>query len=85
MKSVIKLENLNKTFTVRDTFPGMLGALKSLFVSKKSQVPAIKSLSLSIDAGERVAFIGPNGAGKSTTISLPLALFLIASLFGLGQ
>jgi ABC-2 type transport system ATP-binding protein len=34
------------------------------------QVPAVDDISLSIAAGESVAFIGPNGAGKSTTIKV---------------
>jgi ABC-2 type transport system ATP-binding protein len=33
-------------------------------------VPAVNSISFSIQAGERVAFIGPNGAGKSTTLKM---------------
>lgn len=55
---------------VRESFPGFLGAMKGLFFAKKQQMLAIKSLSFSVQAGERVAFIGPNGAGKSTTIKM---------------
>lgn len=70
MKTVIKIEKLSKTFTVRETFPGILGAIKGLFSSKKTVVTAIHELTLNINAGERIAFIGPNGAGKSTTIKM---------------
>lgn len=70
MNEAIKVEKLSKSFVVRGTFPGILGALKGLFCSKKSEVAAIKELSFSIKPGERVAFIGPNGAGKSTTIKM---------------
>ena len=33
-------------------------------------VEAVRSISLSVDAGERIAYIGPNGAGKSTSIKM---------------
>jgi len=35
-----------------------------------TEVPAVDDISLTIPAGESVAFIGPNGAGKSTTIKV---------------
>lgn len=70
MQKVIQVENLCKNFAVRQTFPGILGAVKGLFSAKKTIFPAIKDLSFSIEQGERVAFIGPNGAGKSTTIKM---------------
>ena len=70
MAPVIYVENLSKAFEVRQTFPGILGALKGLLCSKKQMSLAIKEVSFSIQAGERVAFIGPNGAGKSTTIKM---------------
>ena len=66
----IKIDKLSKTFISRETFPGILGTLKGLFVAQKLEVWAIKALSFEIKSGERVAFIGPNGAGKSTTIKM---------------
>lgn len=70
MKTAIKIEGLVKTFTVKETLPGIYGALKGLFFAKTREMVAIKDLSLEIKKGERVAFIGPNGAGKSTTIKM---------------
>jgi len=67
---VIRVEKLTKNFIVRSTFPGILGALKGLFCSKKSEVTAIHGISFSVKGGERLAFIGPNGAGKSTTLKM---------------
>ena len=34
------------------------------------RVEAVDDLSLTVAAGERVAYIGPNGAGKSTSIKI---------------
>src|SRR5688572_12590684 len=47
-----------------------MASLKSLFVRKYEDVEAVKSISFSIAAGERVDFLGPNGAGKTTTLKM---------------
>lgn len=70
MKTAIKIDKLSKSFVSRETFPGILGALKGLFFAQKREISAIKDLSFEIATGERIAFIGPNGAGKSTTIKM---------------
>lgn len=69
-KPAIQVENLSKLFEVKESQPGIKGALKGLFASKKICVHAIENLNFEIQPGERVAFIGPNGAGKSTTIKM---------------
>lgn len=70
MDTALKVDCLTKKFVIRETFPGVLGALKGLFFSTQKEVTAIEELSFEIKMGERVAFIGPNGAGKSTTIKM---------------
>jgi ABC-2 type transport system ATP-binding protein len=70
MESIIKINQLSKNFIVKESFPGIAGALKALFKGKKKEIAAIKNLSFQIESGESVAFIGPNGAGKSTTIKM---------------
>lgn len=37
---------------------------------QRRTVDAVRDVTLSIGAGERVAYLGPNGAGKSTTIKM---------------
>lgn len=70
MNTVIKIDRLSKKFVAIKSSPGILGAIRGLFHTKKYEIEAIKELSFDIQAGERVAFIGPNGAGKSTTIKM---------------
>src|SRR2546423_13506127 len=50
---VIQIENLTKTYR-----SGL----------RRSQVFAVKNVSLTVKQGSIVAFVGPNGAGKTTTI-----------------
>jgi ABC-2 type transport system ATP-binding protein len=66
----IEVNKLSKSFAVRESEPGIFGALKGLFRGKRRRIVAIRELDFSIQPGERVAFIGPNGAGKSTTIKM---------------
>lgn len=70
MAAAIQVKDLTKTFMVKETYPGILGAIKGLFTSTSKETQAIYPLSFEIKKGERVAFIGPNGAGKSTTIKM---------------
>ncbi|KPV54475.1 ABC transporter [Kouleothrix aurantiaca] len=59
--TAVELQNLSKTFELRSGW-GRKRVRKS--------VVAVDGISLSIPAGQTVAFIGPNGAGKSTTIKM---------------
>src|SRR5437763_6567765 len=61
MQNSVELENLSKTFVV---------SKRRGFKRITDKVEAVKGISLTIPAGQSVAFIGPNGAGKSTTIKM---------------
>ncbi len=66
----ISLNNLSKTFIIREKLKGKHTGIKSLIKRNKREVHAIKNLTFGINAGELVGYIGPNGAGKSTTVKI---------------
>src|SRR6266540_850807 len=61
MNASVEIENLRKVFILKS------GWGRSRI---EKEVVAVDQISLSIPAGQSVAFIGPNGAGKSTTIKM---------------
>ena len=67
---IIRVENLTKTFQLKQKQPGFFGGIKALWNPKYKTVKAVDNISFSVHEGEVVAFIGPNGAGKSTTIKM---------------
>lgn len=68
--SIIKVENLQKTFKVKFKEKGFIGSLKSIIKPKYKYIKAVKNINFEVEKGEIIAFIGPNGAGKSTTIKM---------------
>jgi len=68
--SIIKVNNLCKTFKVKTKEPGLSGSVKSIFAPSYREIEAVKDISFQVEKGEILAFIGPNGAGKSTTIKM---------------
>lgn len=70
MVSVIEVEQLHKSFLVKEKEPGLRGSIRSVFRPSIKEVEAVKKISFAVDSGELLAFIGPNGAGKSTTIKM---------------
>jgi len=68
--SIIKVNNLQKTFKVKTKEVGLKGSMKSIFSPEYKVVKAVNDISFEVEKGEVLAFIGPNGAGKSTTIKM---------------
>ncbi len=48
----------------------MKGSFASLFSRQRTEVLAVRDISISIEQGELVGFLGPNGAGKTTTLKM---------------
>lgn len=70
MNTIIKVENLNKTFKQEIKKIGFKNKMKSLFKSEYKDFVAVDWINLTIWEWEKVAFLGPNWAGKSTTIKM---------------
>jgi len=68
--AVVVAEDLTKTFRRPKKASGLGGALRHLVRPEHDEHVAVDRLSLSVEAGEAVAYVGPNGAGKSTTVKM---------------
>lgn len=68
--TLIKAENLSKTFKIYKQGEGLKGYLKNFFSREYEVVHAVEDLNLEIDEGEMIGYIGSNGAGKSTTVKM---------------
>ncbi len=68
--TIIQAKHLSKVYQLHRKQPGLIPALKSLFVRRYDYVEAVQDLSLTVHRGEMVGFIGPNGAGKTTTLKM---------------
>ena len=68
--SLIKAEDLDKTFRIYSRDEGVKGYLKSLVSREYEEVHAVENLNLEIGEGEMIGYIGSNGAGKSTTVKM---------------
>ena len=68
--AAIEIEGLSKSYRVYQKKEGLLASIAGLFWRKYRNVEAVRSIDLTVEEGEFVAFLGPNGAGKTTTLKL---------------
>ncbi len=68
--TLIKAEDLNKTFRIYNQGEGLRGYLKSFISREYEEIHAVEGLDLEIEEGEMIGYIGANGAGKSTTVKM---------------
>lgn len=80
--SVIRVEQLCKSYRIKRKKAGFWGSVSSLLVPDAYDKHALESISFEVKQQERVAFIGPNGAGKSTTIKILSGILHPSSGFG---
>ncbi len=68
--TIIRAENLSKTFKIRQTGQGITSYITSFLKRDFREVQAVENLDLEIEQGEILGYIGANGAGKSTTVKM---------------
>ena len=68
--AVIEIEGLSKSYQVYQKKEGLLASIGGLFRRQYRAIEAVRSIHLTVDQGQFVAFLGPNGAGKTTTLKL---------------
>lgn len=76
-KIAIRLENVSKTFTIRDrNTDSVRDKVFNLFnPTNKRVIRAVKNISLEIKKGEFFGVIGRNGCGKSTLLQLMAGVY----------
>lgn len=74
---VIKLENVSKTFKIRDKARGNLIQKSWSFLtgSNRRNIEAVKNISLEVKRGDFIGIVGANGSGKSTLIHLMTGVY----------
>ncbi len=68
--SIIKVEDLTKTYRTFERREGVWGGVKDLFHRDYKTLTAVNKISFKVEPGELLGYIGPNGAGKSTSIKM---------------
>jgi ABC-type polysaccharide/polyol phosphate transport system ATPase subunit len=76
-ETVIRLENVSKTFEISDRPPTVQGKVFSIFNRmEKRRIEALKDINLEIKKGEFFGILGHNGSGKSTLLRIMAGTYL---------
>jgi len=68
--SIIKVNNLVKTYVTFKRGSGIKETLRSFFKREKVIINAVDNISFTVEKGAICGILGPNGAGKSTAIKM---------------
>ncbi|MBU2649750.1 MAG: ATP-binding cassette domain-containing protein [Bacteroidetes bacterium] len=73
----IRLENVSKTFYIRDKKPGSVMTQVGRFFTGDNlrKIEAVKNVSIEIKKGDFIGIVGANGSGKSTLLQLMSGVF----------
>jgi ABC-type polysaccharide/polyol phosphate transport system ATPase subunit len=70
MTEAIRLDAAGKRYWKLDEYPTLMGSLAALGRDRRSELWAIRDISMSVERGETLGIIGRNGAGKTTLLKL---------------
>lgn len=73
---MIKVDNLCKSFNYYEKGEGLRSGIANMFKRELKSKDVVKSISFTIQDGEKVGLIGPNGAGKTTTMKFAHGNFI---------
>ena len=68
--SIIRVNNLSKTYRIHEKPAGFANTFKDLFARKYIDKKAVDNISFTVNKGEVVGLLGENGAGKTTTLKM---------------
>lgn len=77
--TIIRVEDLYKSFVITLRRPGFWGTFQNLFSPQRRTINAVDGISFCLEEGQMVGYLGPNGAGKSTTIKMLTGLLAPSS------
>jgi ABC-2 type transport system ATP-binding protein len=67
---MIKVNNISKTYKIKQKSEGLKGSIKHLFSTSYTDIEALKDVSFTIKEGSFTGLIGSNGAGKTTLLKI---------------